>query len=69
MAEPENVEKRNDDEMSAEEYKRILQARIASEVQDLRPEDIRDLLPAEERARRTAEAERLERELLAEIGE
>ncbi len=69
MAELENPEKRNADEISAEEYKKILQARIASEVQDLRPEDIRDLLPAEERARRTAEAERLERELLAEIGE
>ncbi|MDO5296895.1 MAG: hypothetical protein Q4F00_09730 [bacterium] len=60
---------RMSDEISAEEYRKIVQARVASEVQDLRPEDIRDLLPAAERARRNAEAERLERELLAELGE
>ena len=69
MDKVEKEEKRADEEISAEDYKKIIQARIASEVQDLRPEDIRDLLPAEERARRNAEAERLERELLAELGE
>ena len=59
--------KRGLDDISAADYKKLLEERVASEVQTLKPEDIRDLLPAEERARRLAEAERLERELEAEL--
>ena len=62
-------EKKNEHEMTAEEYRRAMEARIESEVQTLKPSEIRDLLPKEERARRLAEAERLERELEAELTE
>ena len=58
-----------DDAEAAEMFRKIAEERINSEVQTLRPEEIRDLLPADERARRLAEADRLERELEAELGE
>lgn len=58
-----------EDAEAAEAYRKLAEERINSEVQTLRPEDIRDLMSADERARRLAEAERLERELEAELGE
>ncbi len=54
-------------EMTLEQYRKAKAERIASEVMTLDPSEIRDLLPAEERARRLAEAERIERELMAEL--
>ena len=66
------AEKNNDivnaePEMTLEQYRKIKAERIASEVMTLDPSEIRDLLPPEERARRLAEAERIERELMAEL--
>lgn len=58
-----------DDAEAVEMYHKLAEERINSEVQTLRPEEIRDLMPADERARRLAEADRLERELEAELGE
>lgn len=63
------LKNRREEDITLDEYRKLREERIASEVQNLRPEDIKDLLPAEERARRLAEAERLERELEAELAE
>ncbi len=66
-AEKKNANIDAEPEMTLEQYRKAKAERIASEVMTLDPSEIRDLLPAEERARRLAEAERLERELMAEL--
>lgn len=47
--------------------KETIAARIASEVAPVQPGDVRDLLPSYQRQKLLAEAERIERELEAEL--
>ncbi len=55
-------------ELNKEEQKKIIEARRESEIAQVRPEDITDLLPTDERRRREEKAKKLEEELDRELG-
>lgn len=54
--------------LTQEEQKKIIEARRESEIAQVRPEDITDLLPTDERRRREEKAKKLEEELERELG-
>ncbi len=54
--------------LSKEEQQKLIQARRESEIAQVRPEDITDLLPTDERRRREEKARKLEEEMERELG-
>ncbi|MCR5660626.1 MAG: hypothetical protein K6G50_00665 [bacterium] len=62
------MEPSDNKELTKEEQKKLIEARRESEIAQVRPEDITDLLPTDERRRREEKAKKLEEELERELG-